>query len=115
MALQVNWQQQQVTKQHMQQQQQQPGQQVLHDELVDAKQMGLWELSRGGSQEFRAATHSAQQPWVDLLQQCCRRTGHVLQRMNENSQLKAELLDHPEWQLAVQSEPSRSGYRDTPF
>jgi hypothetical protein len=128
MALQVNWQQQQSAQQQpMQQQQQQmaqpqstsqqPGQQPMPDVLVVAKQMGLWELSRGGNQEFQSATEAAQQPWVDLLQRCCRKTGHMFQQIKDNARVKAELLDHPEWQLGVQYEPgtARTGYQDTPW
>lgn len=113
MALQVNWQQQTLAQQQLAQQQ--PGQQP--GELIDAQQMALWELSSGGSQEFRAAVHGAQQPWVKLLHRCCSRTGRLLQQMKENARLKAELLDHPQWQLGVHYEPgtARSGFQDTPW
>jgi hypothetical protein len=124
MALQVNWLQQQSARLLQHQLIAEPfdfdpeqPQQQQQDLVTDPSQMGLWELSKGGSTGFRKTTSDAQELWLDFLQQCCSRTGRRLKATQENVRMKAEVLDPLDWQLGYYFDPNpaHSGWQDTPF
>lgn len=85
--------------------------------VTDPQQMGLWELSKGGSNRFRKTTSDAQILWRGLLQRCCDATARRLAQIQENARQKAEVLDPLDWQLGYFYDPmpARSGFQDTPF